>query len=253
MTKISNPFRFYLVICGALALLTWISIGYAADGEEATLEDQLNSLNLPTNQAAMGVNEEKFYAVQTRYSPLKSRHELDVGAGRNFLSDSSISSNNLDAGYRFHLNDKWSVGVNYSYVSNDLTGSASRLFSKDAVLPDATFQKSRMDLTVGYNLFYGKFRLGSDSVLYFDNFIELGGGLVKMENSIGTSEIQEKAIVGGVGFAFWMGKSFGLKLGVRDYYHNEPRLLSEGNVNTLIGYLKLGVLFGGSSNVGSDS
>lgn len=204
--------------------------------EPESLDSELQKLSTGANQAPAAVSPEKLYAVQYRYAPLKHRHEFSIGGAKNFTPDSYTVSNQIDLGYRFYLSDKWFVGLAGSYVFNDLNSSGERLLRETGLLPDATFTKYRGDLQLGYNLFYGKFRLSMDEVFYFDNYVTLGPGLVRFENTT------QWAAVADIGLVGWIGKNFSIRLGLKDYFVKEIRRKSSGMTHNLIGHLELGYL-----------
>ena len=47
-----------------------------------------------------------------------------VGGGWNLTGDSFVSTSQIEAGYRFHFNDRLSLGANYAWVSNRWTAAA---------------------------------------------------------------------------------------------------------------------------------
>src|SRR3954469_14184076 len=106
----------------SVVLLLVCVVGRASEGpvspQTANLDDQLNALATPGNEAPAGVTGEQLYAVQTRYSPLRLRHELAVGGGYNFSSDGFLNSMNLDASYRFYLTDRLYVSLAGNAVFN---------------------------------------------------------------------------------------------------------------------------------------
>lgn len=208
-----------------------------AKADDDSLDAELQRLATENNMAPAGVSKEQLYAVQYRYVPLRHRHEVTLGGGRNFTPDSYITSNQIDLTYRFYLSDKWFVGLAGSYVFNDLSSSGQRLLAEEAILPDATFTKYRGDLSLGYNLFYGKFRLSMDEVFYFDNYVSVGPGLVQYDGS------KEWGVAGDIGFAGYFGKHVALRLGLKDYFVKEVRRKSQGWTHNLIGHLDIGYLF----------
>ena len=75
-----------------------------------------------------------------------------------------------------------------------------------------TYVKSRFDVTARYLLFYGKFRLNMDTVLYFDHFVSLGPAL------IGLNTGNSPGLVADTGLAFWFGKNWNALFGVKSYF-----------------------------------
>src|SRR5260221_172877 len=84
-------------------------MGAGADVGSSTmdsLDSQLKSLNLPSNELPAQVSAEKLYAVQSRFVPVDGRSELTMGGGNNFTPDSFINSGQFNLGYQYHLNEK---------------------------------------------------------------------------------------------------------------------------------------------------
>lgn len=223
-----------LILFAAILLLP-----VASPASEPSLDDALNSLNLPDNRAPVPVSREKLYSVQTRYSSLRHAHELLIGGGRVLIGESFLISNQIEAAYRFHFSDRMSIGVSGAKVYNSLSGSGQRLLAQEGRLPDMSYLKNRIDLTVMRNNFYGKFRLSMDRVFYFDQFIALGAGYVGQERG------NTPAAVADVGMAFWFGHRGSVRFGFKDYYYQERRELSQGMTHNLTTYLNVGLLLGG--------
>lgn len=208
----------------------------AVAAEPESLDMELQKLATDTYQAPAGLSPENLYAVQYRHNPLRHRHEFFLGGAKNFTPDGYTVSNQFDAAYRFYLNDKWFLGLSGSYVVNELSSSGERLLTQEGILPDATFTKFRGDLALGYNLFYGKFRISTDQVFYFDNYVSIGPGLVRYELN------SQPAIVGDIGIVGWFGKHFSVRVGLKDYFVKEVRRKTQGMTHNLIGHLDLGYL-----------
>jgi outer membrane beta-barrel protein len=220
---------------------------------EPTLDQQLDALQVPTNQAPPGISEEKLYAVQSRFVSLKNRHEFSLGGGRNFNSDSFVSSNNLEVGYRYYLNDRWFLSTSGSYVFNEWSSGAERLIAEaeaankagktppitNATLADVALARYRADLLAGYHLFYGKFRLSMDQVFYFDQYVALGPGYVDMRLG------NQFAAVAEVGLVFWFGRNVSMRMSMKDYFVREVTEKGGSWAHNIIGGLQVGYVFGG--------
>jgi outer membrane beta-barrel protein len=142
---------------------------------------------------------------------------------------------------RFHFNDRFSLGLSGAQVYNSLTETARLLMNQEGILPDVAYAKFRSDLSVAMNTFYGKFRLSSDRVLYLDQYIALGGGVVGLNT--GTTGM---ATFDG-GLAFWVGQHGVIRLGLKDHFYREVRQLSSSMTNHWLGHVDLGWMLGGSS------
>lgn len=221
---------------GALAATAETPAKAKASETPPTLEEQLKALD-SGNQAPVAANREKLYAVQSRYLPLKFKSEFSAGGASNLTADSFLRTQQLEVAYRFHFNDRWSLGVAHAWVDNKFKSDADNLKTTNGAVPDVPYAITRTDLTVEYNVFYGKFRWSAETVSYFDQYIALGGGNVAQNT--GTSS----AIVADVGFAFWLGQWGSARLGLKDYYYKEEYRSGAQNTQNIHAHLDLGYLF----------
>jgi outer membrane beta-barrel protein len=201
------------------------------------LEEQLKTLELPGNVAPAAVSREKLYVVQTRYLPLRFKNEFSLGVAQNFTGDSFLTTRQLEVGYRFHLSDKFSIGISEAWVSNQFTSEANQLVSNEGLAPDVDYARQREELTVAYNVFYGKFRLSSDQVFYFDQYVAAGPGLMRLNTG------DFGAIVADVGFVFWMSNWGSTRIGVKDYAYAEDERTDTGLSHNIHAHLDVGYLF----------
>ena len=201
-----------------------------------SLEDQLKALQVPADKAPVGVSSEQLYSVQTRNSPLGGRLEVTLGGGTNLSGTNAITSRQAQGGLRFHFSDRWSLGATYGMVFNELSSAAQKLLDQQGIIPDIPYAKSRADLTVGFNTFYGKLRWGMESVTYFDQFINLGMGEIALNTGTVNAGVVE------AGFVAWLGKWGSLRLSVKDYIYQERSGESQRIVNDWHGMVNFGVL-----------
>ena len=225
-----------------LIILTFlVTVLNHADANKG-LQKELESLEIPENTPGSFVAEEKIYSVQNRHSSLKRRFELSLAGLDQFTDTGFVSSREVALGTRYYINSKWSVGASYSYAFNELTEATDNFFNLEGVLPKVSYTKSRIDATVRYLLFYGKFRLSMDRVLYFDHYISLGPSL----NILDTGNYPGAAAETGI--MFWLGQNWNVLVGVKNYSFFKDSL--NGNdrefVNQAKIYLSAGFLFGGS-------
>lgn len=203
------------------------------------LEAKLEELKLPENTAPALVTNEKLYSVQNRYSNLQYRPEIAVGGAMNFAGSTFIKMKQVDATARFHLTNRWDVSGSYSYAFNDFTDGAKELFRTRNILADAAFVKNRADALVGFHVFYGKFRITMDRVLYFDQYVAVGPGWITTQFGTATATVAD------VGMVFWTGRNLNFRLGFKNSWFEEKRQLSSSRVYHLLGHLDIGYTFGG--------
>ncbi len=215
------------------------------DGEIASLETQLNDLQVPTNIAPTAVSQEKLYSVQSRFRTLKKHFGMGLGVSQNFSGSSFLKMTQVNLDFRYHLSDRWSLVVGGSYGFNSFTSSADRLMTDTPdyrTVADAAYVKTRAHILAAYNLFYGKFRLSMDKVLYFDQYIAAGPGMVNTQFGNATSGVFD------IGLVFWTGKNLDVRFGIQNEFFNEQRTLSSSFERHTLGHFDVGYTFGGDSS-----
>lgn len=207
---------------------------------ETPLDKQLEELNMPSNQLPGAVSEEKLYSVQLRHTPLTKKHEISLSGAKDFRSDGYLNSNQVGLGYRYHLDDKWSVKANYVRVFNELNESGQVLLQEEKLLSDADYLISQFDVGAEYNLFYGKFRFNMEKVFYFDQYVGLSAGVIELRRGV-------KPVVSfDAGIAFWAGNKMDLRIGLKNNVFAETNGLGEESyTRNMVGYLSVGYLLGG--------
>jgi outer membrane beta-barrel protein len=227
---------------GILAVLTVGQAG-ATSTQAPSLEDQVQWLNLPENRSPVSISTEKLYSVQSRFNPLQGRVELGLGVSRDFTNSGFLDSQQIQAGLRYHFNDRWSLGVFGGQVFNSLTETAQLLLSREGIVPDLAYARYRAGGEVALNTFYGKFRLTNDQVLYFDQYVAVGGGVVGLPSGAAPMATLD------LGFAFWLGRSGLVRLGFKDHIYREERRLSSSITQHWLGHLEFGWMLGEGSKV----
>jgi outer membrane beta-barrel protein len=223
------------LVTTAFFLISAIAAAEPASKRPTSLEDELKTLD-SSNQMPAAANHDKLYSVQPRYLPLKFRSEVTAGVAQNMTSDSFMKTQQAEVAYRFHFNDKWSAGLAYAWVNNQLKPETQTIQAAGAI-PQEPYASSRVDLTAEYNFFYGKFRWSGETVSYFDMYGAFGPGIVE-QNTGSTS-----AAVADVGFAFWLGKWGSARVGLKDYAYNETYLSGTSFQQNLHAHVDIGYIF----------
>ncbi|MBL7716679.1 MAG: outer membrane beta-barrel domain-containing protein [Bdellovibrionales bacterium] len=206
---------------------------------QPSLEDQLSTLSLPPNEAPLPMSSEKLYSVQTRFVDPTLRLEVSANGGTRLSGDSFLRSQEVGGSLRFYVTDRIYLQGAYAKVYNQLTSTGKQFLADENRLPDSAYASQRVDGMLGYNLFYGKFRLSMNSTMYFDHYISLGGGSVQMATGWTPS------YVGETGLQLWAGKNMTFRLGIKDYFYKETRLLSSSYEHNITGLISVGWIFGG--------
>jgi outer membrane beta-barrel protein len=222
-----------------LSLLILTTTALAED-----LKKELENLNVPNDRVTPLLSEDQLYVVNERYSSLTNRHELSMQLGNNFTAPSHMISTQRGLSYRYHLNPKWSFGARYVQINNQLSDSGQQLLQLNELVPDTDYATDSMDIFASFNTTYGKLRIGSNQVVYFDQYIALGAGTINMGN--GT----ERMLNLDVGFDFWIGKNYSLRLGIKNEFFEYTKLSgARANRYNAQGYLGFGYLFGSGDRI----
>ncbi|PIP93747.1 MAG: hypothetical protein COW00_07635 [Bdellovibrio sp. CG12_big_fil_rev_8_21_14_0_65_39_13] len=220
-------------------LLALFVLSSSVMAQEATeLEKKLDALNIPDDKVTPVLSEDKLYVVNTRYSSLVNRHELTLQGANNFTADSHLSTNQAAASYRYHINSKWSLGLRYTRYSNELTAAGKKLFEDKQILPDTDFAKNGQEAYVSYNTIYGKLRWSQDTVVYFDQYVALGGGKVELASG------KKNMAFADLGLAFWLGKHMSTRVGFKNEFYKQSQRNGDRSIHNGMGYLEIGYLFG---------
>ena len=207
--------------------------------QSSDLSKKLDSLRIPDDKVIPFIGKEQLYVVNTRYSSLLRRHEITLKGGNNFTSKNHLQNRDVALTYRFHISDRWSLGLRTTTYFNKLNSSGEALLRDKKILPDTDFAKNAQEIFVNYNTIYGKLRWSTDSVVYFDQYVALGGGQINLASG--------KEIIGSIdlGFAAWIGNNTSFRIGIKNEGHYQ-NLIREGRSFQYksIGYLEIGYLFG---------
>ena len=223
-------------------LCTLLVLSSANAFAEIDLTKKLDDLRIPDDKVSPMVSEDKLYLVNKRYSSLVNRHEVSFSGGNNYSAVSHIENTMVSGLYRYHVNSKFNIGLRYNEYYNELTPAGKDLYEDEKILPDSDFAIKSTSAFLGFHSFYGKMRFTEKTVVYFDQYFNLGygdielakGGLQKMVNL-------------DLGFAFWAGKNFSTRFGINNEFYSQRKLKGLTNVHNTMGYIELGYLFGEGS------
>jgi outer membrane beta-barrel protein len=208
--------------------------------KDVNLEKELESLNMPINQGPAAASLEKLYSVQNRYLPLTNKHEITVNFGKNLNAGGLLNSQQVGGSYRYHLNDRFSFGVQGYKVFNEVSSDGELVMSTGRILVPEDYVSQQLEAFTSFNVFYGKFRLGLNRVFYFDQYIALGAGMAELESG------NTPMISPDIGIALWLGKSGSVRFGIRNELYNKQTLDGEELNHNVVAHLSIGYLFGGN-------
>jgi outer membrane beta-barrel protein len=155
--------------------------------------------------------------LDTRDFVKQQRHELSILGGY-YVSDLLDGTFVVGAAYTFHLTEDIAVEASFGY-SQVRSSVASRLERDRAVtiLP----AEDRMFLVftdLVWSPLHGKLRLFADKVLHFDVYLSAGVGVIDNATSFGAAGHF------GIGSKLLLGKSWAIRLDVRDHLYRQQIL-----------------------------
>ena len=159
------------------------------------------------------------------------------------MADSHLESTQLTGAYRYHINSKFSLGLRHSIFNNNLSAAGDELFDQESILPDSDYSIKSTELFGTYNLFYGKLRVSSKRVVYFDNYVTLGYGTVEL------ATMETSTYSADIGVAFWLGKHMSTRLGFKNDFYMQQKKKGNESAHNMMGYVEFGYLFGEGSRL----
>ena len=217
-------------------LLGLLVSGAAWSAAPTKIEKDLRELEV-TDPLPRTRLDDRLYTVQMRARPLTSRAEFLLGAGQNFSGSGFLDTKQTSLEGQYHFSDRWALALGYAWVKNEFTPSAQSLRNVTGFLPDVDYASSRLEGRVQYNLFYGKIRFTKLQAISFDQYLGLGAARHELRSGAETGPVAD------LGFAFWLGRHASAHLGVKDYYYDEHRQMTNGSNHNVHGYAQLGVIF----------
>jgi outer membrane beta-barrel protein len=221
-----------------LLSLMMTSLAYA--GIEENLSKQLESMALPKDQVPKFMSEDKAASYKTRYNDLTFRHEVELIGANNLTPESHLRTNEWGAAYRFHFDNRWSVSVRHMEVNNELNQTGKFLLKNDSLVVDNDYATSFDDIAVSFNTIYGKFKLFSDTIVYFDQFISMGYGTANLAS--GNTDLY----LVDLGVVFWFGRSMSSRIGLRNEFYEQQLQTGSEFISNQVAYFSVGYMFGGS-------
>jgi outer membrane beta-barrel protein len=147
----------------------------------------------------------------------QARHELTVFGGY-YVSDLLDGTYIVGAAYTYHLTED--VGIEASFGFSQLQSSVAQRLERDrnvTILPKED-NVYLIFTDVIWSPIHGKMRLFADTILHFDIHGAIGVGIIDNSTSFGA------AGQFGLGMKVLLGRSWGLRLDVRDHLYRQQIL-----------------------------
>lgn len=232
-----------------LFIASILAIGSIA---QAQVSDELESLgsNRGVNERAnLLENRTRVGIVQGRAVDRNMRFELGASYGPTATGDAYLSTQNSSVRADFHINPRWSLGVQYTKMNSTLTSEAKLRYDqarvdKSAAIPQVAYPDEAIMGLVNWYMTYGKINVFDWKTVQFDIYALGGLGQIKVSTDIyGETKSKTSNIwTAGLGLGFWLTQHVSTRGEIRyqsfeDYVYTGSR--QQGQAVATIG---LGVL-----------
>lgn len=233
------------------ATLIFFSFLIAAHSASAqarkSLKNDLNSLGTSpavTERVKNLDSRQKVRVVQNRSVDRNNRIELGVHGGISSAADSYVSTQNAGAALQYHINPRWSLGVEYQKAFNKITPEGQRQYTaaeeaQNSGNGDARFaaidyvMDTKMAMASFYPI-YGKMNLFDSGIAQFDVYTTLGYGQRTLRS--GNTNVMMAAIGTGVWFTSYLtGRIEGRYQRYTDLVQTEKRQQNVFQVQAALG------------------
>ena len=227
-------------------LIAGLTTGVSLRGEPSPRPNGQSAETLDTPSyrspySAIDEEDAEAHAVVRRKHFKKSGH-IEVGPTAGFTPYSNLVSSVLVGGrLSWHLSDAlgWEV-LDFQYAQSTVTQDAKTLTQN---IKASSLQAPVLQWLVGTHIvispFYGKLHLWKNTVLHFDFYTIVGGGLQSVQTAIlssgggaatlnqGSSSLSPMGDIG-IGFKVFLGSSFAILVDFRDYVSYIPLYQTHG-------------------------
>lgn len=179
--------------------------------------------------------------VQKRVVERRNRFELAPELATYMGGDSYTDTYGYGLNGHFHITPRWSVGLKYTYFTNELNKEGKNLINDvdangQGIIPDIDFPKSNVIAMLNFYPIYGKMNMFGLGITHFDVYGSLGAGTMELRS--GNSTVYNAG--GGVGF--WWSQHFTTRVELRYQRYEAQRYTGAVNIeNTIVG-LQMGYL-----------
>lgn len=243
----------------AIALLLLVSWSEMSLAQSKQAPKKAKQINVSEDVDTLGGNEDlikmaqslksqtRARIVQDRIVDRRNKVEFAVSYGGIIGGDSYLKTQALGLNANYHISPRWSLGVQYTDFTNDLTPEGKRMYAQREAnrnagngLPSALVSfdlplSSTMAVLNWYPI-YGKTSFLDMGITQFDLYMIAGAGQIELYS--GSSPI----ISAGVGVGAWLSKHLSLRAEIKyQTYQDKPisdsRTLHTGSANVGIGWI----------------
>ncbi len=233
----------------ATVVVLFASVEFSAMAKSKSTSSSLNSLGTNENilyKAQPSVPANTYRVVQRRVIDREWRNEFALSGSFVNGGDSYYQTQNVGLHYDLHFNHRWSIGARYLNSYNNLTPEGRRVFetsesqigsgNSNYYAPDVDYPLSTTMAQISFYPVYGKVSWFESTVSYFDFYLLLGGGQVKLDS--GTSGM----FTAGGGMGMWWTQHLTSRLELRYQSYNDQIYTGPRKIENLVGSFAFGVM-----------
>lgn len=240
-----------------LSLIFLLSIGQTSFAAQNS-QRKSSQINVSEDVDTLGGNEElikmaqslksrtRTRIVQDRIVDRKNRLEFALSYGGIIGGDSYLQTQAVGFAANFHINPRWSLGVQYSDFSNSLTPEGKRVFDQyrqtqaaggvPATAVDVDYPINATMAVINWYPIYGKTSFLDMGITQFDIYLIGGAGQIKL--SSGDAPIYSA----GLGIGAWLSPHVSMRAEFKyQTYRDQPitgsRDLNTGAANVGMGWI----------------
>lgn len=179
--------------------------------------------------------------VQKRIVDRRHRLELAPEVASYMGGDSYVDTYGYGLNAHYHITPRWSVGLKYTYFTNELNKEGQSLISDDdangqPIIPSVNFPKSSLMGVVNFYPIYGKMNMFGLGITHFDIYGSLGAGTIALNENSST------LITAGGGIGFWWSQHFTTRVEVRYHTYSAQQQNGDVNINNTVVGLQMGYM-----------
>ncbi len=174
--------------------------------------------------------------VQNRVVDRRFRHEFNIGYNNVIGGDAYLQTQNLNRNYYFHINPRWTVGLNYFQAYNQLSREGQFIIDNDRLVPDVDAPKSGYELVGQFAPIYGKINMFDMGVLQFDMYALVSFGNIELTSG----ETNTYSV--GAGLGLWISQHLTTRLQIRQRYYEAQRFGGPVNIETTVAGISFGYM-----------
>lgn len=192
-------------------------------------------------------NDQKVRVVQNRLVDRNNRLEMGLNYAFSGGGDSYVKTQNLGAKAEYHINPRWSLGLEYQKAYNTLTPEGESQFDKalaaQKIDPASTDRFPAVDYplnsqlaTISFYPIYGKLNLFDSGIAQFDVYAQLGYGSISLYSG------KTSLASAGLGTGIWLNQRVTTRLEVRYQKYKDLLKTDDRDQSNIQALASLGVL-----------